>query len=480
MRIEFKNLWTGGLADSKYVGSENSVAAIKNLAIHDELGAIRLNKAFVRQNAALFRTAPFPAIVYDNEGQTWFFDEDGQVVRRDSSGDYYDMDVIAGAGGDGVSDAREFEDNLYYAREQMIGKAAVAAAGGGWAGRTDDWNAPTGTGDYERCMEIQNDILFISAGNVIDQVEGATFTKAVLTFPTGWKITSMGKYGTDLLIGMEKKGAGSTNISRIVRWNTWSANNSFTSDDIIPESGVHSFLDMDNLSVAAIGTQGNLYYYDGFVWKRFKRIPSKAGWSPDRQATVKLNASTNLQGRLLFGLSGGVTGSNQPSPLGIYSLASYAEGAPLVLSSPFTISPDVREELEINAMEVLGDGTLVTTWTNLYGTNVYGIDEQGSNMFAEGYFDTRLIVGEDRRKTKRYRATVNYREIPSGTSFEIWASVNGGAFAAMTVIVDTEHRTVYTKDFTAFCTDLQFRVKLIGSSTKTPIFESLIVEDEQN
>ena len=476
MRIEFKNLWTGGLADSKYVGSENSVAAIKNLAIHDELGAIRLNKAFVRQNASLFSSARFDAIVYDNAGQTWFFDEDGQVIRRNGSAVYANMTAISGTGGDGVSDAMEYIDDIYYAREQMIGKANVQAAGGGWAGRTDDWQVPTGTGVYDRCMQIQNDILFISAGNIIDQVEAGTFSAAVLTFPADWNITSMGKYGTDLLIGLEK--VGNTNISRIVRWNTWSTNNSFTSDDIIPESGVHSFLDMDNLSVAAIGTQGNLYYYDGFVWKRFKRIPSEAGWEPDEQATVKLTASTNLQGRLLFGLSG--ASASQPSPLGIYSLASYAEGAPLVLSSPLTISPDVTAKLEINAMEVLGDGTLVVAWTDTSGgSNVYGIDEQGSAMCAEGYFDTRLIVGEDRRKTKRYKATVSYRDIPDGTSFEIWASVNGGAFAAMTVVVDTEHRTVYTKDLTAFCTDLQFRVKLIGSSTKTPIFESLIVEDEQ-
>ena len=69
MRIEFKNIWTGGLSDSKYVGSENSVVAIKNLAIHDELGAVKLNKAFVRKNAALFNSARFDAIIYDNEGR---------------------------------------------------------------------------------------------------------------------------------------------------------------------------------------------------------------------------------------------------------------------------------------------------------------------------------------------------------------------------------------------------------------------------
>ena len=477
MRIEFKNLWTGGLSDSKYVGAENSVAAIKNLSIHDELGAVRLNKAFVRKNAALFRTAPFTSIVYDNGGETWFFDEDGQVVRRATGGAYSDMAVINGTGGDGVSDAMEYIDDIYYARERRIGKFTVQSAGGGWAGRTEDWATPTGTGVWDRCMKIVNDILFISAGNVIDQVEGSTFTAAVLTFPADWKITSFGKYGTDLLIGMEK--VGNSNISRIVRWNTWSTNNSFTSDDIIPESGVHSFLDMDNLSVAAIGTQGNLYYYDGFMWRRFKRIPSTAGWEPDESATVKLNASTNSQGRMLFGLSG--QSSSQPSPLGIYSLYSYSEGTPLVLSSPLTISTGTREKIEINAMEVLGDGTLVCTWADTSGgSNVYGIDEQGANMYAEGYFDTRVVTSGDRKNQKRYKATVNYREIPAGTSFEIWASVDGGVFAAMTVVVDTTRRTVYSKNFTALCTDVQFRVKWLGATTKTPIFESLIVEDEQN
>ena len=461
----------GGLSDGKYQGAKNSIAAMRNLDVHTENGIIRLSRGFTNKATVVSHSKDVDAIVPDSSGYTWFFDTDGNVVMRNSSGTYSDATAVNPTGGNGVSDAKQYEDYVYYAMERRIGRFQVQSDGAGYATKADDWGTPTGTGVSDRCMAEVNEILYISAGRYIDQIESGVLTTNVLSFPTGWNITSMGVFGTDLLIGMNK--TGNVDQARIVRWNTWSADNSFTSDDLIPESKISAFLPLDNYVIVAAGKRGNLYFYNGSVLAPFKKVPNDGTFNA--QGEVKLNAATNFMGQMHFGISK-VSGNNIPQ--GIYSYGSYAAGYPLVLTMPHRISTEDLTgytgdtNVRITAMAIRDEKLLVAWMDDSSGSNVRGIDESTTTVHSSGYFDTR-VINVARTESKTFSVEVAYRTIPENTDIQIWLSKDGGAFAQVDATTDALRKLKCADQDSGECTTIQVRVLLTGSSSSTPEIEQL-------
>lgn len=128
------------------------------------------------------------------------------------------------------------------------------------------------------------------------------------------------------------------NKSHLFRWNTWSE--SWTSSDIVYETGVNSFLSYDNYTLIQCGKKGNIYSYDGNKLYREKRIPGN--WKTG-SAIVRHNASDIHDNLPLWGVSH-VTGT--PLELGIYSYGSYSSDYPNVLNFEYPLTPG-EQDIEI-------------------------------------------------------------------------------------------------------------------------------------
>lgn len=455
----------GGLADGKYQGAKNSVAAMRNLDVHTEGGIIQLSRGFTNKaTGSITHSGDFTTIVSDSEGVTWYFDDNGKVVKRAGDGAYSNVaDVSPTTGDAGVSDAWQLGGFVYYSMGQSIGRFEVQALGAGYASKDDDWGTPTGT-VLNRSMTEVNEILYISAGNIIDQIESGVLTTNVLQFPTKWDITALGKFETDLLIGMNVD--GTVDEARIVRWNTWSTDNSFTNDDFVEGSQINAFLPLDNAVIVSVGKRGKLFFFNGAVLKPFKTVPSNGSF--DSQGEVWRNASVLFMGQLLFGFSK-VSGSDIPQ--GIYSYGSHSEGYPLVLTMPHNISTENDTNVFVTAMARKAE-TLFVAWKDETSGTVRGLDELVSTRHASGYFDTR-VINVARNQIKDFEVDVFYRSLPSGTDIAIWASKDGGAFAEVESIKDEERDTKHTTIMTGDCSTLQIRAILTGAGANSPEVESL-------
>jgi len=464
-QIVIEGINLGGLADSKYQGAKNSVAAMRNLDVHTENGVIQLSRGLTNKaTGAVAHSGDFTAIVSDSEGVTWFFDDDGKVVKRSGAGVYSTVDDISPDDGDaGVSDACQFGNYIYYVTEKRIGRFDVQALGAGYATKDDDWGILADSALNRSLVEV-NEILYISGGRFLSQVESGTLTNTILSFPVGWDISAIGKYGTDLLIGMNLE--GNVDQARIVRWNTWSADNSFTNDDLIEESHVSGFLQLGNNILVSAGIRGNLYYYNGAVLEPFKKIPNTGDF--DSQAEMWKNASVEFMGQLYFGMSK-VSGNDIPQ--GVYSYGSHSSGYPLVLTMPHKISTGNDENVFVTAMARQG-ATLFVAWRDENDGTVRGIDEMTTTRHTEGYFETR-VINVARNATKDFLLEVFYREISTGGDIEIWVSKDSGDFEQMETRNDDQRNTVITTAKTGECSTIQVRVVLKSINQFSPIVESL-------
>lgn len=185
-------------------------------------------------------------------------------------------------------------------------------------------------------MKEVNLVLYIGDKNMVHMIDGTqqpTLTNSsanlfvyrnALDVPTNYRITALGKMGTDLLVG--------TKISDIIskceifRWNTYGT--SFISSDTVEEPGINAFLDADNYTMVNAGLAGNIYYYDGAQLIFYKKIPGS--YSPTAQCKINNNAVALFNGFLpIFGISNVV---GDPCDEGIWSMGKHSNNYPIVLN----------------------------------------------------------------------------------------------------------------------------------------------------
>lgn len=418
--LETKNLNFGGIADSDYIGSENSVAEMVNCDIHSEAGLIKANQALVKDSGAVVDELCQAKVPCSN-GSTYFFGDSGGIFERQSNGTWTDRGTVAPAAGAAkVLSAREYRGYIYYSTQNRLGRIAVPAAGGSWAGRDDNW-ATFGVGNATyHPMEIVNLVLYIGDGNQVAQVDNTTFSANALDITTPLIISALGRLDTDLLIGTIV--ASNVMRSEIIRWNTWSV--SFSVSDPIPEVGINAFLDTDNIVVVSAGKKGNLYIYDGAQLETYKKI--KGTWSSTNKAVVYPEAVFNFNGMPLFGLSIDTgTGVN----LGVYSLHRTNRNYPYVLNLEFTISTGNRTNVVIGAIVPIGADQFLVSWKDTTSGTLYGVDIMSLTAKATAHFVTRNYL-IDRTNLSNYGFVyVPYRSLPASTSIDIHTSTQHAAFS---------------------------------------------------
>jgi hypothetical protein len=287
-----------------------------------------------------------------SDGNTYLFGSTtGKIWKRTSAGAYsLEATASPAAGAVGIMDAREYQGYIYYSMESRLGRVAVGSPTD-WSARDDNFATFTNTDDEFHPLNEVNQVLYIGDKNYVAQVDAGTFSANALDMDTKFRVKSLGRYLTDLLVGTFVNIYNA--LTEIFRWNTWSV--SYSSSDEIPEVGINAFLKADNYILVSCGRKGNIYSYDGTYLNQFKKIPGD--WLLSNEATIYPNASENYYGLPLFGLS---NVSGNPAKQGIYSLGGYDRGYPKVLNLEWLISAGGYAGVDIGAIKVVGTDLLVS------------------------------------------------------------------------------------------------------------------------
>lgn len=461
--IEIKNLNLGGIADSDYLGAENSVAEMVGLDIHSESGLIKVNQKLTKESGSLvddFVKASIPC----SDGSTYHFGStNGKVWKRTSGGTWsLEATVSPAAGTAGIKDAKEYQGYIYYAMQSRLGRWQIGTA---WSTRNDNWATFTNADADFHPMKIANLVLYIGDGKFVAQVDAGVFSSNALDIAAPLRIKSLGRMNTDLLIGTYV--SDNVTETEIIRWNTWSV--SFSTSDTIPEVGVNCFLDTDNNVIVNAGTKGNLYFYNGTSLEEYKTI--KGTYTGSKKAYVHPNAKFNFNGMPLFGLS---NVSGNPANQGVYSLGRTNRNYPFVLNLEHAISTGNLSGIEIGAICPVSSDQFTVSWKDTNGGTTYGVDILDLNNKASvAYFISRVIMANRTTLLNFGLVHTAYRSLPTGTSIEVRKKVNADTVFgdAISGNVDAKRMIHSTKVDINDATRVQVKVSLVASGNDAPEVE---------
>jgi hypothetical protein len=465
--IEIYNINQGGIADSDYAGTENSVSEAVNCDIHSESGIVKCNQALVKESGSVitdFITASVPC----SNGSTYLFGDTGKIYERSASATYTHVGTASpAAGAAGILAAEEYDGYVYYAMEQRLGRFLIPIAE--VAPTLQSSWATFGVGDTEyHPMRVLNLVLYIGDGHQVAQVDSGTFSANALDIQEPLRISALGHIDTDLLCGTTV----GANImkSQIVRWNTWSV--SFSVSDPIPEVGVNCFIDSDNIVIVNCGTKGNFYIYDGAQLSLYKKL--KGDFTLENKAKVLTNATFNFNGMPLFGFSK-VNGS--AALLGVYSIARTNRNYPYVLNLEYTISTGNTANIEIGAIAPISADQILVSWKDTNSGTSYGVDVLSLTAKATAYFTTRTFLLNRKAVVTYGNAHAAYRSLPDSAVINLYADKDYAGFGTALVSTDdTKRKSQRTNSGISDAVALRVRTELVPNANDGPEVEMLIIE----
>ncbi len=451
--IQIRDINLGGLADSKYQGQANSIAEMVGFDLHSEPGILKHNQKLTKESGTTIDDL-VKAIIPCSDGNTYLFGStNGKVWQRTSAGAYSLVATAAPAAGNvGILDAYEYQGYIYYSTQSRLGRVAVGAPTN-WATRDDNWKTFANTDADFHPFEEVNQVLYVGDAKDLAQVDAGTYSASALDIKTPLRIKALGRILTDILIGTF------VNVylvaTEIFRWNTWSTD-SYQSSDDIPEVGINCFLKTDNYVLVNAGRKGNFYEYDGSQLQGGKRIPGD--WTGTNEALIHPNASCNMFGLPLFGLS---NISGNPALQGVYSLGGYDRNYPQVLNLEWIISTGHSSAIDIGAIELVGT-VLLVSWKDatVPASIVYGVDKIDlTAKVVTAYFATRVInIG--RSQSKVLSGFVGYRSLPNDSTIKIYHKVNyATSWTEATTVTDVDRKIIEIKESFPEAAVIQIKVE---------------------
>ncbi len=463
-KIPFKNFNLGGIADSNYMGTANSMAELWGFDIHSEPGIAKVNQKLTKESGSVIDDF-VKAGVSCSDGNTYMFGStNGKIWKRDSGGAYtLEATAAPAAGPVGILDAAESDGYIYYAMANRLGRWQLGTA---WSTRNDNWATFSNADQNYHPMREINGVLYIGDRNYVAQVDAGVFSANALDIPLGLRIKCLGQLGTDLVIGT----ISSSNVvkTQIYRWNTWSV--SFTNSDPIPEVGINAFFPIDNDVIVNAGTKGNMYRYNGVTLDLYK--PIKGTWDAStNKATVNPNAVLNFNGLPLFGLS---TQTGTPANMGLYSLGRSNANYPIVLNGEVGISSGNLSNVEIGCILSVGD-IYIVSWKDTTTGTVYGVDRLDLTLKYSGAYMTTRVIMTDRMSLLNYtQVEVGYRTMPDPTTFTISKIVNNATispFSAGECLNDSDRNVFRTNVNIDNAATLQIKIAPTVSVNLAPEIE---------
>ena len=131
----------------------------------------------------------------------------------------------------------------------------------------------------------------------------------------------------------------------------------------------------------------------------------------------------------------------------------------------------VLHNIEIGAICVAGNDIFVS-WYD-HNTRTYGVDKVDYDNKLDGaYIETKLIPVYRTAYANYTAFVVAYASIPTGTSIEVWYSIDYGTSYTQTSVVDDTDRWIFRTDVSIEAT--QIMVKIISRTVDNdgPVYES--------
>lgn len=473
--ISISNWFAGGLSDSKWSGTKDSLYRMVGTDPHSEPAVLKAEQKLTKYSGAIIDEFVKYQVVSSN-GRTYHFSGDsGKIWEIDSGGTCtLVLTTTAGAGEVKCLGAYEYQGYIIWCTELRMHRILATDAEGAteWAAnKVLNWQTFTIGSKLYHPMVEQNLNLYIGNGYLLTEIDDAwAFTEAALDIPTSLVIKCLGKLpiGTDVLIGTE--GVNDVTKTAIFRWNTWSV--SFISSDDIPEVGINAFIPADNSVYVSAGKYGNIYTYDGVSLSLYKKVPGS--YSPTYTCTVHPDAGANLDGQILFGVS---NVSNNPCLEGVYRIGRNSTNYPWIMDLAYPISERsgtdlVLSGIEIGSVVVVGQKILVS-WK--HGAT-YGVDQlDASNKLNGAYFETRVMRPDRLSYSTFSHIAMAYNSLPASTALTVSYDKNyAGSYTTPTSsqVIDVD-RKIITLGEGIEATAVQMKVVFTCSGNDTPSLEEM-------
>jgi hypothetical protein len=461
-KVEIKNTNLGGIADSMYQGAANSVAEMVGLDIHSEAGIIKVNQALTKDSGVVVDEFCKVGVACSN-GSTYMFGDAGGIFERESNGTWTDRGTVApAAGGTAILGAGEHKGYIYFATESRLGRFAVPTAGTAIS-ISNNYGTFTVTDDTYHPMKTVNQVLYIGDGYLVAQVDNGAFSANALDLDTDRRISALGQFETDLLIGTYT----SANLLRaeVYRWNTWSV--SYTVADDLPEVGINAFLDTDNSVLISAGTKGRFYEFNGSKAVEYGKIQGIFTKGTTDKVTVYPYSSLNFDSLPMFGVS---QVSGNAAKQGIYSLGRHSASYPRVMNVEYLASTGNEDDMQYGAIVGAGD-VFVVAWKNNDDSSV-GVDVlDTANKFTGAYIKSRVVKTDRKMKSNYGVAHAFYRSLPSGTNVVQKYIKNYGSEVTMNQKDDTDRLMLVSDEDMGEASTVQYKAEFTVSGNNAPEVE---------
>lgn len=356
--VQFKDVELGGISDSKYSGTKNSMFRMVGFDIHSVPGLVKVNQKMTKDSGIIITEFSRISVECSNGIRYWFSVTSGKVWQ-DKAGVYTLVyTTVPTANSAGCAGAYEYQGNLYWATEKYLHRIPIATADGAaaWtANATPNWKTFTISNATHHQMIEVNQVLFIADGYYVAQVDAGVFSANALDISSQYIITALGKVGTFLLLGAS---ISNVNLSEIFTWNTYST--TFQSSDTVPERGINSFIEADNYVYVSAGISGSIYAYNGSQLQFFKRIPGT--YSTTKTCLIYPGATAMYKGSIpIFGVSNAY---GDACDEGIWSLGSYSLNYPPVFNLEFPTSN--VDSSGYNILTGIEIGSIIVSGVDIY------------------------------------------------------------------------------------------------------------------
>ena len=320
-----------------------------------------------------------------------------------------------------------------------------------------------GSTDNYKPMLMQNGVMFIGDDNYIHQVRQERFTSRALDIPKEYRVTALGKLGTDLLIGTERTDGGEP--VQVFRWNTWSE--SYTYSDDIPEDKIDAFVYADNIVFFVGGKYKNVYFFDRTGGVKFKQLHVFDG-----DATVNPNAVTSWRGYAVIFMSVTNKADDENSAMA-YLIGRRTKDYPVITTSDWYI--DNTKDIEYYAVIRSPDNMYIVYKNNENGT--IKIARYNEDIYAkEGELITRFMTVDSGYQNKAGGfLAVSYDSMPDDCNIELYYRLNqDDEWKQLKAGKDTKRNIVMSKE-RFWANQFQLKIKLLGNSENTPKITNILL-----
>lgn len=394
--------------------------SMTNGSPHTELGLYQNNLALA--SASTTPSEPFISEVLSNGDIIMASTTTGKIWKRTAAGVFSLVHTNTNGANKGI---KLWLGYVYYATTAKLGRIAEANASSEatWSTQNDTYASFTIGGTYKP-MVIIGSGLYIGDGYYVAVVDSThTFIADALDIPSMFTITVVADINRNLLVG--------TIIGNNVGWcmaYLWnrispSWNNEYRVNDV----GINCFIQGDNINLLSVGTTGQISYLGSENILKFKKIKgSTTGVNPYN--------STIYKGRPLFAIG-----------TKIYSINREDGDFPYAVVCEYTAPGTIY--------------SIISTVSNIYVSYGTGCATIGAS-YATAEIETPQAEGDFKG------IEVPYESIGTGGSIGISTSVDGGAYAAKTPIIDTVNKKVKFNGGLGKVNSLMAKVTLTGGLVK--------------